>query len=494
MEYFSMTACALAEAIRKKEIQVIEAVFSVRRQIQRQDKSLHAYLSLTEPAELERQAKKIQEEIDRNPQAGLLAGIPMGYKDNICVEGLPATCASRILKTFLPTYTAAAAQRLERAGCLTLGKLNLDEFAMGSTTETSAFGPTRNPWDLRRSPGGSSGGAAAAVAAGEAFFALGSDTGGSIRQPCAFCGLTGLKPTYGLVSRFGLIAYASSFDQIGPIARDALDCAAVLSLIAGKDPKDATSLSGPAIRLDDVKGFSVRGLKIGVPENGLDGLPEDMIAILKETAREFSRLGANVEKISFPEMCDALAAYYILACAQAASNLARYDGVRYGARCTAPGSLEDLYLRTRSEGFGREAKRRILLGNFVLSAGYYEAYYRKALLAQTRLCAAFAQVFRRWDCLLTPVAAGAAPLLGESLHRPLAMYQSDRFTVPANLCGLPAAAFPCGFDTLGLPVGMQLTGPRFSDIRLLGAIHAFQQETTYHLHHPPIRQNKRGER
>lgn len=493
MEILNMTACALAEAIKKKQIGVTEALRAVQRQINRQDNVLNAYISQTDSEELEKHAEKLQQQIDSGLQSGPLAGVPMGFKDNICVRGLPTTCASRILEPFRPTYTATAAQRLIVSGCLNLGKLNMDEFGMGSTTETSAFGPAHNPWDLSRSPGGSSGGAAAAVASGEAFFALASDTGGSIRQPCAFCGLTGIKPTYGIVSRFGLIAYASSFDQLGSVTKDALDCAAVLSLIAGKDSKDATSMAAPPIGLNEVKSFSLKGIKIGIPSDGLEALPDDIINTLNETAKKLCELGAKLKKIPPIGTDYALSAYYIIACAQAASNLARYDGVRYGKRCAEAESLEAMYRRTRSEGFGKEVRRRIMLGNFVLSQGYYDAYYKKALAAQARLSAKFTSVFNDVDFILTPVTTSTAPLLGESLQEPLKMYESDRFTVPANLCGLPAAAFPCGFDSSGLPIGMQLMGARLSDLRLLGAIHAFQCETDFHTRRPARITAKGGE-
>lgn len=487
MELANMTALQLAEQIRNKAVTVQEACNAAAENIRRYDGLLNSYITLTPEEELRRRSRAVQEQLAAgNADLSPLAGVPVGVKDNLCTKGVRTTCGSRMLAHFIPPYSATAVRRLTDGGSIVTGKLNLDEFAMGSTTETSFFGPAKNPWDLRRTPGGSSGGAAAAVAAGEAFYALGSDTGGSVRQPCAWCGLTGIKPTYGAVSRYGLIAYASSLDQIGVIAKDAPDCAAVLSVIGGRDVKDSTSLDSPKIRLEHVRSFSAKGLKIGVPQSlAGDDLSPEIRRVWEETALQWKRLGASVEAFNLPDTSFALPAYYILACAQAASNLARYDGVRYGRRCESPESLHELYIKSRSEGFGREAKLRILLGNFVLSAGYYDAYYKKALRAAAYLKEIFSDVFRRFDFLLLPVTADMPPLLGESLGNSLAMYRQDCFTVPANLCGLPAAAFPCGFSQ-GLPVGMQLMGAPLSEERLLGAVHAFQRETNHHLQRPPL--------
>ena len=493
MKLTDMTALQLAEQIRTKAISTEEAAKAVTKNIRQYDSRLNSYITITSPDDLRQRARSVQAEIAAGKlEASPLAGVPMGLKDNICTKGIRTTCASRILDNFTPPFSATAGQRLTDAGCVLMGKLNLDEFGMGNTTETSCFGPVKNPWDIRRTPGGSSGGAAAAVAAGNAFYALGSDTGGSIRQPCAWCGLTGIKPTYGTVSRYGLVAYASSFDQIGPIAKDALDCAAILSIIGGQDNKDSTSLPAPPVNLENVRRFSAKGLKIGIPQNFIqDGLSPDILRVWEEAIRQWQCLGASIERFNLPDISFALPAYYIIACAQAASNLARYDGVRYGRRCENPANLQELYTRTRSEGFGREVKLRILLGNFVLSAGYYDAYYKKALRAAEYLKDIFRTAFERFDFLLFPVTGDMPPLLGENLSDPLAMYRQDRFTVPANLCGLPAAAFPCGFAD-SLPAGMQLMGAPLSDERLLGAIHAFQRETVYHLQRPPLQKILEG--
>ena len=405
----------------------------------------------------------------------------MALKDNICTRGVRTSCASKILGDFAPPYDAGAAERMEQAGAVCLGKLNMDEFAMGSTTETSFYGPTRNPWDLERVPGGSSGGAAAAVAGRECWFALGSDTGGSIRQPASYCGVTGMKPTYGTVSRYGLIAYASSLDQIGPLARSAADCAAVLDAIQGKDPRDGTCLDAPAGGLLASLTGDVRGMRIGLPADcygeGLD--PEVRRAVL-EAAGVLEARGAKLVKFDFPVMEYVVPAYYIIASAEASSNLSRFDGVKYGWRAEDYEDLTDLYCRTRTEGFGSEVKRRILLGTFVLSSGYYDAYYNKALQVKGVIKGAFDRAFEQCDLMLTPVAPSTAPRLGESLSDPLQMYLSDIYTVPANLAGLPGLSMPCGFDGNGMPIGAQLIGPALGDGRVLNAAHAFQLDTGWH--------------
>ena len=403
------------------------------------------------------------------------------------------TCSSKILYNFVPTYTAEAVENLERAGAVVIGKTNMDEFAMGSTSESSCYGIVRNPWDTEHVPGGSSGGSAAAVSAGEAICALGSDTGGSIRQPASFCGVTGFKPTYGAVSRYGLIAYASSLDQIGPIARSAADCAAVLELIRGRDPRDATSLELPTGGLLCALTGDVRGRRIGLPAECFGGaLEPEVAAAVRAAAGVLRARGAVVEKCSLPLLDYAVPAYYILACAEASSNLARFDGVKYGWRAEGCGSLEELYRRTRTEGFGPEVKKRILLGTFVLSADCYDSYYKKALQARARLKAAFDAVFQRYDLLLTPVAPTTAPRLGEGLADPLSLYLSDIYTVPANLAGLPALSMPCGFDRSGLPIGAQLIGPALGDLAVLDAAHAYQQETDWHRRHPDTPATAKG--
>lgn len=407
-----------------------------------------------------------------------LVGVPMAYKDNICTKSLPTTCASKMLEHFAPPYDATVVERLTAAGAVSLGKLNMDEFAMGSTSETSHFGRVKNPWDLSRAPGGSSGGAAAAVAARQVWYAIGSDTGGSIRQPAAHCGVTGFKPSYGAVSRYGLIAYASSLDQLGPIARSAADCAAVLDLMTGRDPRDGTSIDLPPV---GALNGDLRGKHVGIPDQCFgDGLNGEVSRAVLAVAEVLKTRGATVERFSLPLLRYAVPTYYVLACAEASSNLSRFDGVKYGYRAEGYADLNELYRKSRTEGFGVEVRRRILLGTFVLSSGYYDAYYVKALQAKALLKQALDGAFERYDLLLTPVAPTTAPKLGESLSDPLKMYLSDIYTVPANLAGLPAISIPCGFDGGGLPIGAQLMGPAMEDAAVLDAAHGYQLETDWH--------------
>ena len=477
-----LTALELGAAIKGGEVSVKEAVQAALDQISTQDDKLNAFITVTGRRALDR-AEKLQAGV-RDAESPLY-GVPMAIKDNICTKGIRTTCASKILGNFAPPYDATAAERLERAGAVSLGKLNMDEFAMGSTSETSFYGPVRNPWDLERVPGGSSGGAAAAVAAGMGWYAVGSDTGGSIRQPASYCGVTGMKPTYGAVSRYGLIAYASSLDQIGPLCRDAADCAAVLDALMGRDPRDGTSLDGGyGCLLAELSG-DIRGMKIGLPVDcygeGLDG---EVKAAVLAAAGVLKDRGAEIVELSFPVMEYVVPAYYIIAAAEASSNLSRFDGVKYGWRAAEYDGLTDLYRKTRTQGFGAEVKRRILLGTFVLSSGYYDAYYKKALQVKAVVKEAFDQAFQRCGLLLTPVAPTTAPRLGESLSDPLQMYLSDIYTVSVNLAGLPGLSMPCGFDSKSLPIGAQLVGPHFGEGRLLNAAHAFQQDTGYHKRAP----------
>ena len=478
MELTELTALELGAAIRRGEVSVPQAARAALEAVERQNGALNCFLTVTGERALAR-AEALQKGVKTANSP--LYGVPMAWKDNICTKGVRTTCASRMLEDFTPPYDATAVERLEAAGALCLGKLNMDEFAMGSTTETSFYGPTRNPWDLERVPGGSSGGAAAAVAGRECWFALGSDTGGSIRQPASYCGVTGMKPTYGTVSRYGLIAYASSLDQIGPLARSAADCAAVLDAIQGKDPRDGTCLDVPAGGLLASLTGDVRGMRIGLPADcygeGLD--PEVRRAVL-EAAGVLEARGAKLVKFDFPVMEYVVPAYYIIASAEASSNLSRFDGVKYGWRAEDYEDLTDLYCRTRTEGFGSEVKRRILLGTFVLSSGYYDAYYNKALQVKGVIKGAFDRAFEQCDLMLTPVAPSTAPRLGESLSDPLQMYLSDIYTVPANLAGLPGLSMPCGFDGNGMPIGAQLIGPALGDGRVLNAAHAFQLDTGWH--------------
>ena len=474
MELHELTALELGEKLRSGEVTGQEVVEAALSRIRAAQGANNAFITVTDtPAPAAEGA------------VSSLAGVPMAYKDNICTKGVRTTCASRILGDFTPCYDATVAERLSAAGAVSLGKLNMDEFAMGSTSETSCFGAVKNPWDLTRAAGGSSGGAAAAVAAGEVWYAIGSDTGGSIRQPAAYCGVTGMKPTYGTVSRYGLIAYASSLDQMGPIARSAADCAAVLDVMMGKDPRDSTSLDVPAGGLLASLTGDLRGKKIGLPADcfgeGLD--PEVRAAVLAATEVLKAR-GATVEEFALPVMKYVVPAYYIIACAEASSNLSRFDGVKYGWRAEGYEDLGELYAKTRTQGFGTEVKRRILLGTFVLSSGYYDAYYKKALQTKAVIKAAFDDAFTKYDLLLTPVAPTTAPKLGESLSDPLKMYLSDIYTVSVNLAGLPGLSMPCGFDQKGLPIGAQLIGPALGDAAVLNAAYGYQLDTDWHRQTP----------
>jgi aspartyl-tRNA(Asn)/glutamyl-tRNA(Gln) amidotransferase subunit A len=488
MQFYDLTALELGAKIKNKEIGVREVTAHILENISEQDGFIRSYITVNN-AEALVQADKLQAAINEGKLVSPLAGVPMAVKDNICTKNMPTTCASKMLENFKPPYNATVVDKLEEAGALILGKLNMDEFAMGSTTETSYFGQTRNPWDFNKSPGGSSGGAAAAVASGEAFYTLGSDTGGSIRQPCSFCGVTGIKPTYGRVSRYGLIAYASSLDQIGPIATTAKDCQAILKMIEGWDVKDSTS-----VKPIDAKGFTVqseelplKGLKVGIPENymktGID--PEVRKAILA-TARSFEMLGANCEEFPMPIVEYAIPAYYIIASAEASSNLSRYDGIKYGFRPENFDDLSDLYLKARSQGFGMEVKRRIMLGAFTLSSGYYDAYYKKALQVKNLIKQAFDKAFGQYHVLLGPTAPDPAPRLGESLKDPLKMYLGDICTVSVNLAGLPSITAPCGFSQEGMPIGLQLIGKAFDENTLFKVVEEYQNVTDYHRKRPEV--------
>ena len=482
MELKELTALELGAAIKKGEVSVREAAQAALDAVSAQNGELNAFITITRERALDR-AEKLQARVKEADSP--LYGVPMAIKDNICTKGVKTSCASKILGDFAPPYDADVLERLARAGAVSLGKLNMDEFAMGSTSETSFYGPVKNPWNLERAPGGSSGGAAAAVAAGMGWYAIGSDTGGSIRQPASYCGVTGMKPTYGTVSRYGLIAYASSLDQIGPLCRDAADCAAVLDVLQGHDTRDGTSLDRKYGSLLSGLTGNVRGLKIGLPVDCYgDGLDGEVRTAVLAVADMLKSRGAEVIELSFPVMEYVVPAYYIIAAAEASSNLSRFDGVKYGWRAEDCGGLEELYRRTRTQGFGAEVKRRILLGTFVLSSGYYDAYYKKALQVKAVIKDAFDQAFRQCDLLLTPVAPTTAPRLGESLSDPLQMYLSDVYTVSVNLAGLPGLSMPCGFDGKGLPIGAQLIGPHFGEAALLNAAHAFQLDTDYHKRTP----------
>ncbi|MEA4934054.1 MAG: Asp-tRNA(Asn)/Glu-tRNA(Gln) amidotransferase subunit GatA [Lawsonibacter sp.] len=478
-EILTLSALELGAAIQKGEVSPVEAVRAALEQIEA-SKSDNAFVALSAETAL-KQAEEAAKKIAAKQTLSPLAGVPMGLKDNICTKGMTTTCASKILTGFAPPYDATLVEKLNGLGAVPLGKLNMDEFAMGSTTETSFYGPARNPWDTERVPGGSSGGAAAAVAARSCWYAIGSDTGGSIRQPAAYCGVTGIKPTYGTVSRYGLIAYASSLDQMGPLARDVADCAAVLDAVMGKDPRDGTSLDVPVGGLLAGLTGDVRGMKIGIPADCFgDGLDLEVKRAVLATAEVLKARGAEIVEFSFPVMEYVVPTYYIIAAAEASSNLSRFDGVKYGWRAEGFEDLTDLYNRTRTEGFGSEVKRRILLGTFVLSSGYYDAYYKKALQVKGLIKKAFDDAFAKCDLMLTPVAPTTAPKIGESLSDPLQMYLSDIYTVSVNLAGLPGLSMPCGFDSKGMPIGAQLIGPALGESKVLNAAHAFQLDTAYH--------------
>jgi aspartyl-tRNA(Asn)/glutamyl-tRNA(Gln) amidotransferase subunit A len=448
---------------------------------------LHAFLFTRREAAL---AEAVESDARRARGAlrSPLDGIPLALKDNIVQAGEPASCASRILEGYRSPFDATVVERLRAAGAVIVGRTNLDEFAMGSSTENSCAGPTRNPWDLARSPGGSSGGSAASVAAGSVPLALGSDTGGSIRQPAALCGVTGMKPSYGRVSRYGLVAFASSLDQIGPFGRSAADCAELLDAISGHDPRDSTSLPEPPLRTREALGGDVSGLTLGFLREAEDarGVAAGVRARVAEALAELERAGAKLREVALPHMRHAIAAYYLIATAEASSNLARYDGVRYGRRAAAAGGgVTALYERTRSEGFGAEVKRRILLGTYVLSAGYYDAYYRKAQQVRTLLRRDFAAAFAACDAIVLPTTPETAFRIGEKASDPLAMYLSDVFTVSANLAGLPGVSVPCGLDEAGLPVGLQILGRPLEDATVLRIADAYQRRSDHHLRRPP---------
>ena len=482
MKITELTAVTLGKKIKAKEITVAEAVSAVLEQIEAVEGDVHAYVTLKDKEKVLKKAEEIQAKIDAGELDGPLAGVPVAVKDNMCTEGVLTTCSSKILSNFKPTYTAEAVKNLEKAGAggVILGKTNMDEFAMGSTTETSAYGVTRNPWDLEHVPGGSSGGSCAAVAAGECLFALGSDTGGSIRQPSSFCGVTGLKPTYGTVSRYGLIAYGSSLDQIGPVAKDVTDCATILEAIASYDKKDSTSVKREDYDFTSALVDDVKGMRIGIPRDyfgeGLD--PEVKEAILA-AAKVLEEKGAIVEEFDLSLVEYAIPAYYVIACAEASSNLARFDGVKYGYRAKDYEGLHNLNKKTRSEGFGAEVKRRIMLGSFVLSSGYYDAYYLKALRTKALIKKAFDKAFEKYDVILGPAAPNTAPKIGDSLSNPLKMYLGDIYTISVNLAGLPGMSVPCGRDAKGLPIGLQLIGDCFKEKNIIRAAYAYEQTRKY---------------
>ncbi|MEG1621240.1 MAG: Asp-tRNA(Asn)/Glu-tRNA(Gln) amidotransferase subunit GatA [Oscillospiraceae bacterium] len=467
MELYKKSAAELSKMLEKKEISSVELINATYDRVDSQEKDVEAFITLDKDS-----AIKKAEEIDKMRLNGdnmpILAGVPIGIKDNICTKGLRTTCASKMLGDFVPPYSATVVEKLDKNGVITVGKMNMDEFAMGSSTETSFFHKTKNPWDLSRVPGGSSGGSAAAVASGEVPFSLGSDTGGSIRQPASLCGVVGLKPTYGSVSRYGLVAFASSLDQIGPFARTVLDTALLFDTIKGHDSHDATSSKFKYGDIISSLSNDIKGVKIGLPKEYFgEGVDAEVKAEIMRAAETLKQLGAEITEISLPSTEYALQAYYIIACAEASSNLARFDGVRYGFRAENLENLNDLYEKTRSEGFGEEVKRRIMLGTFVLSSGYYDAYYNRAKLLQKKITAEFEEAYKKCDLLLTPVSPSTAFKIGENINNPLKMYASDICTINVNIAGLPAISLPFGIGEDKMPIGVQLIGPKFSEKLIL---------------------------
>jgi aspartyl-tRNA(Asn)/glutamyl-tRNA(Gln) amidotransferase subunit A len=481
----ALTLHDAGEKLRKHELSSQELTLAAFQRIGETDDKIHAYITLCRDAALD-QAKQADERLKRDGGRLPLLGIPIAVKDNFLTRGLRTTCASKILGDFLPPYDATAIKRIRDAGAVITGKTNLDEFAMGSSAENSAFFPTRNPWNMERVPGGSSGGSAAAAAADQCIAALGTDTGGSIRQPAAFCGMVGLKPTYGRVSRYGIIAFASSMDQVGPITKDVRDCALMLEAIAGHDPADSTSADRPVPRYSEALTGDVKGLRLGVPkEYFITGIAPEVEQAVRDAIRLLEKNGAVVEEISLPHTEYAVAVYYIVATAEASSNLARYDGMRFGHRAGGKDLLET-YMLSREEGFGPEVKRRIMLGTYALSAGYYDAYYLKAQRVRALIKQDFHAAFQRCDAILTPTAPTTAFKIGEKIADPLQMYLSDIYTISVNLAGLPALSLPCGFDGDGMPIGLQIIGKHFDEATVLRLAHAYEQATEWHKRKPQL--------
>jgi len=485
MKLYQMTAHQLHQLLLRKEVTSREITESVLRRVEEVEGRIHAYITLTPEMALEQSAAadlRIQK-----GEAGPMTGIPLAIKDVICTQGVRTTCGSHILENFIPPYDATVTQKLKAAGAVFIGKANMDEFAMGSSTENSSFGPTRNPWDLDRIPGGSSGGSAAAVAADECIVSLGSDTGGSIRQPAACCGIVGMKPTYGRVSRYGLVAFASSLDQIGPFGKDVRDTALLLNAISGHEPRDSTSVDLPVPDYTQALVEDVRGMVLGVPRETFgQGVDPEVAGSVREAIEVLKRLGAKTVDVSLPHSDYALAVYYIIAPCEASSNLARYDGVKYGFRARGTEDLLDMYQETRWQGFGAEVKRRIMLGTYALSAGYYDAYYLKASRVRTLIRKDFEEAFQKCDALILPTAPTPAFRVGEKVDDPLQMYLSDIFTIPCNLAGLPGLSLPCGFTGKGLPVGLQILGNFFQEEKILRVAWAYEQNTEHHRRKPKL--------
>ncbi len=477
MELYELTVHELVDKLNRNEITYREIIESYNNRIEEKEKDVQAFVTIT--------ANEAIKELEKNKK-GKFAGIPIGIKDNLCTNGVKTTCGSKMLENFIAPYNATVIEKLNEEGIISFGKLNMDEFAMGSSTENSAVKQTKNPWNLNTVPGGSSGGSAAAVAANMVPWALGSDTGGSIRQPASLCGVVGLKPTYGLVSRYGLVAYASSLDQVGPITKDVEDCANLLNIIAGFDEKDSTSVNIP--KKDYTKNLikDVSKFKIGVPKEFLgEGINPEVKESVEKAIEEYKKMGATVEECSLDIANEALATYYIIACAEASSNLGRFDGIRYGYRTKNYSNLKDIYKNSRSEGFGPEVKRRIILGTYVLSSGYYDAYYKKAQKVRTLIKKEFEKLFEKYDFLITPTSPVVAFKIGEKSNNPLEMYLSDLCTVSVNIAGLPGMSIPCGVDKNGMPIGLQLIGKPFGEEALIQAAYTYEQETKFREKYKP---------
>lgn len=486
MPLFDKTIHELHGLLKKKETSSVELTKEYLKRINDTESKLHSFVTVTEDHAL-LQAKKADERIAKGDDFDFLTGIPLGIKDLISTKGIKTTCGSKMLENYIPPYNATVINKLNEKNAVIVGKLNMDEFAMGSSTETSFFGNTKNPWNLERIPGGSSGGSAASVSARQCTASLGSDTGGSIRQPAACCGVVGMKPTYGRVSRFGLIAFASSLDQIGPFTKDVEDCAIMLSAICGHDSNDSTSAKTGVPDFRAALSKDIKGMKIGVPkEYFIDGIEREVLGAVNASIELYKKLGAQIVEVSMPHTKYAVAVYYIIATAEASSNLARYDGVKYGYRANDADNLLDMYCKTRTTGFGAEVKRRIMLGTYVLSSGYYDAYYLRAQKVRTLITNDFKDAFKKCDLILTPTAPTAAFKIGEKTADPLQMYLSDIFTISANLAGIGGISIPCGFTSDGLPIGLQLMGDHFDESAILKAAYAFEQNTEHHKKTPVL--------
>ncbi len=479
MNLYDLTIHELSNMLSNKEIGAVELVMAQYDRIDKVENKIQCYIELSKDIAIEK-AEIAQKLINSKENKSPLLGIPMAIKDNMCTEGVKTTCASKMLHNFIPPYNATVVEKLDSAGAVMLGKLNMDEFAMGSSTENSSIKKTTNPWDIKRVPGGSSGGSAAAVAAGEAVFSLGSDTGGSIRQPASLCGVVGMKPTYGAISRYGLIAFASSLDQIGPFTKDITDCALVLNAICGHDSKDSTSVNIEFPDFTKSLVNNVKGMKIGIPKEYLGhGINPEVKATIEKAIAKYEELGAICEEFNLPETEYAIPAYYVISSAEASSNLARFDGVKYGYRSEKFKDLTDLYRESRSEGFGPEVKRRIMLGTYALSSGYYDAYYKKALQVKNLITQSFKRAFDKFDVVIGPTSPTTAFKFGEKSDNPMELYLCDIYTVAVNIAGLPGISIPCGFDSQNLPIGLQLIGKHFDESKILRAAYSFEQNTDY---------------